>query len=162
MLDSEDTFTQDAGGGEHGAPNGPPSPRTAATHHGPRAESDLEDGSGSDGEAKHAAAATRQGRVDDELSAVVVSLEDVRGVQPPAASSPAAYGFEYGSPFGSSEVVSGLVCTAWMPALNRHVRAVVNDVHAKSLEHEVCTPTATRTHIQPTTRAFAQPASFFF
>jgi hypothetical protein len=126
MLDSEDTFTQEGGGG------GGSSDPAAAAQHGPRAEADPDDDSGPEGEAR----AAQHSAAVDARAAVVVSLDDVRAVQPPPAS-PSAYGFEYGSPFAPREVVAGLVCTAWMPALNRQVRAVVADVHVKSLADKV-------------------------
>jgi len=146
MLDSEDTFTQDGDAGSTGSA----SPRAGGGgSRKPTRDSDSDD-SDSDVEraataaaaaaAAEAAVATSQAQLlaaaADASSAVVVSLEDVRAVQPPPAS-PAAYGFEYGSPFSPQEVVAGLVCTAWMPALNRHVRSLVTDVHVKSAADKV-------------------------
>ena len=135
MLDSEDTFTQDNDAGSTGSA----SPRVGSRK--ATRDSDSDD-SGSDVERAATAAAASsssqaQSLAADANSAVVVSLEDVRAVQPPP-TSPAAYGFEYGSPFSPQEVVAGLVCTAWMPALNRHVRALVTDVHVKSAADKVC------------------------
>jgi hypothetical protein len=64
---------------------------------------------------------------EEDNESTVVSTDDVRAVQAPPPSS--QYGFEYGSTFkNASEVTVGTLCTAWMPAINQHVRAVVADV----------------------------------
>ena len=76
--------------------------------------------SGAEGEAAAAAALAAL----EAEAAVVVSLDDVRSVEPPPASG--SYGFEYGSGFEAREIFVGDLCTAWMPALNRHVRAEVS------------------------------------
>lgn len=64
----------------------------------------------------------------DGEDAVVVSLDDVRAVEPPPRA--AAEGFE--APLLPEQVFKGLLCTSWMPALNKHVRATVTDAASAS------------------------------
>jgi len=64
---------------------------------------------------------------EEDTESTIVSCEDVRSVQAPPPSS--SYGFEYGSGFSDvTEVSIGTLCTAWFPAINQHVRAVITDI----------------------------------